>query len=582
MKKYDFCGWATKYDTLCSDGRVISKNAFAHNDGDTVPLVWDHHHDSPSNIIGHVVLESRPTGMYGYGFLNHSATGEDSRECVKNGDIRALSIFANKLKQKGNEVVHGMIREVSLVMAGANPGAYIEDVMMHSDSNDECTYDAIITFNDGQNVMEHADDLEDSEESKTEETKKDQNDSQKEKKEMADKEKTVGDVLGTLNEDQSAAVLAVIEQVEKDIRDELSTDNKEEEDVKHNLFEGVAAENNNDVLMHSAMEEILADAPSLGSLKKSFLAHADEYGITQIDWLYPEDKLESTGGPGFAKRTPDEWVAIVLGGVHHTPFAKIKMMFADLREDDARAKGYAQKGRLKKEEVIGLLRRTVGPTTIYKKQKLDRDDTIDITDFNVVSWIKGEMRVMLDEEIARQILFGDQRGVADEDRIDPACIIPAVADGELFTIQQEVTVPEGGTVAEAIIDSAVLGQENYEGSGNLIAFIDNRQVMQMLLLKDGFGHRLYKDTKEIALAMGVNRLVKVPSAIVPSGKYGVILDLADYGVGADKGGSINMFDDFDIDYNQYKYLIETRCSGAMRKPFSAISLNVATSGNGEG
>lgn len=575
-KECDFCGWVTRYGTLCTDGRVILENAFAHNDGETVPLVWDHHHDSPDNIVGHVELESRKGGMYGYGYLNHSATGETSRELVKNGDVKSLSIFANKLKQKGNEVVHGMIREVSLVIAGANPGAYIEDVMIHSDGEDG--YEAII-FNDSEEIMIHSD--------KADEPEQDQNDSKKKETEMEgnNKEKTVGDVLNTLDEEQSAAVVAVIEQVEKDIREELAGGNKEKEnndDMKHNVFEGQAAENNDDTLMHSAMQEIIGDAEHYGSLKKSFLAHSAEYGITQIDWLYPEDKIEGDAAPGFVKRTPDEWVSIVINGVHHTPFAKVKMMFADLRPDEARAKGYAQKGRLKKEEVVGLLRRNVGPTTVYKKQKIDRDDTLDITDFNVVSWIKGEMRIMLEEEMARSFLFGDQRGVADEDRIDPACIIPAASDTALFTIQQDVVVPEGGTVAEAIIDSAVLAQENYEGSGHITAFIDNHQVMQMLLLKDGFGHRLYKDTHEIALAMGVDRLVKVPSAIVPADKYGVMLDLSDYGVGADKGGSVNMFDDFDIDYNQYKYLIETRCSGAMRKPFSAISLNVHSNGNGEG
>ena len=350
------------------------------------------------------------------------------------------------------------------------------------------------------------------------------------------------------------------------------------EDMKHNVFDN--EQQQDAVLMHNAMNEIIKDAKSKGSLRESFLAHADQYGINNIEWLFPDAKNVVEGGaPGFINRNPDEWVSVVMNGVHHTPFSRIKMMFADLREDDARAKGYAQKGKLKKEEVFGLIKRTVEPTTIYKKQKLDRDDIIDITDFDVVSWLKGEMRMMLDEEIARAILFGDGRTAVSEDKIKETNIIPACSDAALYTIKE--TLPSSYT-AKDVIKAAVKGQNDYEGSGNTTMFVANTTVTDMLLLEDGMQHRLYKDVNELALACSVNRIVKVPASIIPKGVVALIVDLKDYNVGADKGGSINMFDDFDIDYNQQKYLIETRCSGALYRPFSSVVIKEADASSAAG
>lgn len=588
---YDFSGWATKNDLRCSDGRIIRHNAFVHDDGRKVPLVWNHQHGDPGNVVGHAILENRDEGVYTYGYLNHTATGEDCRELLKNGDIVSLSIYANQLQQRGSDVIHGTIREVSLVLAGANPGAYIDNVIQHDGLEDpeagEIYTGEELEFNA---YMEHSDEYEDDEEydedeeyeedaDDTEDDEYDEEDAEDDEDEEDDEyeededdelahsdssgDETVEEVLGTLTDKQKAAVGILI--------NEITNNSEGDKEMKHNVFDNDT--HDQDVLIHDGLQAIVKDAKNCGSMRESYLKHAAEYGIDNIDWLMPEYKnINGDGAPGFIKRQPDAWVDVVMKGVHHTPFSRIKMMFADLREDSARAKGYAQKGKLKKEEVFGLLKRKVEPTTVYKKQKLDRDDIVDINDFNVVSWLKGEMRMMLDEELARAYLFGDGRSTLDEDKISETNIIPICKEAALFNIEYTVTPATGESLSEALIKAAVKSQDNYEGSGNLTLFIANNMVTDMLLLEDTQKHRLYKDMRDLALAMSVDRIVKVPASIIPSGIYGVIVDLKDYNVGADKGGAVNMFDDFDIDYNQEKYLIETRCSGCLIKPFSAITL----------
>ena len=571
--EFDFSGWATKNGLKCSDGRVIMHDAFKDNDGQTVPLVWNHQHDNSSNVLGHALLENRDEGVYAYCSFNDSEAGQNAKLLVKHGDVNALSIYANQLKQKGSEVIHGAIREVSLVLAGANPGALIDNLYFaHSE---EVIDDEAIIYTGENLVLSHSDKEEEKPEEK-EESKKDEEEKDEESEKSDDDSKTVKEVFDSLNDDQKTVVYALMAE----IMDDSAKENSEggNEDMKHNVFDN--EQQQDAVLMHNAMNEIIKDAKSKGSLRESFLAHADEYGIKDIEWLFPDAKNVVEGGaPGFIKRNPEEWVSIVMNGVHHTPFSRIKMMFADLREDDARAKGYAQKGKLKKEEVFGLIKRTVEPTTIYKKQKLDRDDIIDITDFDVVSWLKGEMRMMLDEEIARAILFGDGRSTVSEDKIKETNIIPACSDAALYTIKE--TLPSSYT-AKDVIKAAVKGQNDYEGSGNTTMFVANTTVTDMLLLEDGMQHRLYKDVNELALACSVNRIVKVPASIIPKGVVALIVDLKDYNVGADKGGSINMFDDFDIDYNQQKYLIETRCSGALYRPFSSVVIKEADASSAAG
>ena len=555
MAKCDFSGWATRNDLLCGDGRTIKKDAFKDNDGCEVPLIWNHQHNDPDAVLGHALLENREDGVYAYCTFNDTDNGIKMKKAVQHGDIRSLSIYANKLKEIGNEVVHGTIRELSLVLAGANPGAYIDYVLAHSDGETSAIYASW-----DENIIIHSDDASDN---KVEEEKP----VAEEKKEK--KEKTIGEIIDSMTDEQREAMYAVVDMALEDYADNADNDEEDDTEMKHNLFDQDEAIDDA-TLMHSAMEAIIADGKRFGSLKESFLEHSAEYGIDNIDWLFPEAQ-NLTNTPGFIKRNPDAWVDVVMNGVHHTPFSRIKMMFADLREDDARAKGYATKGALKKEEVFGLLRRTVEPTTIYKKQKLDRDDIIDITDFDVVSWLKGEMRMILDEEIARAILFGDGRSNSSPDKIKETNIIPITKDAALYLIESNPTTSS----AKDIITAVVKGQVKYEGSGNLTMFIKNSIVTDMLLIEDAQGRRIYKDISELALACAVNRIVKVPDTIVPEGTYAVVVDLNDYNVGADKGGAINMFDDFDIDYNQNKYLIETRCSGALTKPFSAIVIKTA-------
>lgn len=578
MERFDFSGWATKANLKCSDGRTIMKDAFKHNDGQTVPLVWNHQHNDPNEVLGHALLENRDEGVYAYCTFNDTESGKTAKLLVQHGDVNALSIYANQLKQKMSNVLHGNIREVSLVLAGANPGASIDSIIMHGEESDE---EAII-YTGEEISLAHASDntsAEDGEGSKKEDNK------MADDVKKTDGEETVADVFNTLSEKQKTVVYAMIGQALEDagVTDDDDEDEDEmehsegDDDMKRNVFDN--DEQQDEVLSHAAMETIIGDAKRFGSLKESFLAHAEEYGIEQIDYLFPEAKTLNNP-PEFIKRDTG-WVSTVMGAVHHTPFSRIKSMFANITEDEARAKGYI-KGNLKKEEVFSLLKRTTTPTTIYKKQKLDRDDVIDITDFDVVAWLKSEMRIMLDEEIARAILIGDGRLSSSDDKINESNIRPVVSDAELYTIRQKVSVAANATdddKAKAMIKSAVKARKNYKGSGNPTFFTTEDWLTNALLLEDTQGHRLYKNDSEVAAAMRVSKIVTVPvmeGAKGPEGGdlIGIIVNLSDYNVGADKGGAVNMFDDFDIDYNQQKYLIETRCSGALIKPYSAIELEL--------
>lgn len=565
MEKFDFSGWATKANIRCSDGLTIMKDAFKHNDGKVVPLVWNHDHNDPFNVLGHAMLENREDGVYAYCTFNEDTEqGRNAKSLVEHGDVVSLSIFANKLKKQGENVVHGEIREVSLVLAGANPGATIESVIRHGEESDE---DAIIYMNEGITLNHAEEKAEEKEDTKMAEEKKD---------------KTIAEVFDTLNDEQKTAVYAIISQVIDDSGEEDDNEEEEKPEMKHNVFDSETK--NEETLSHDAMTTIINDGKRYGSLKESFLAHADEYGIKTIDYLFPEaTNLNPT--PEFIKREMG-WVSTVMNGVHHTPFSRIKSMFADITEDEARAKGYI-KGKLKKEEVFSLLKRTTNPTTIYKKQKLDRDDVVDITDFDVIAWLKSEMRMMLDEEIARAILVGDGRLSSSDDKINEDCIRPIWKDADLYTIKRTMTVTSAADkdIASDFIDEVVRGMADYKGSGSPICFMTEALLTECLLLKDKNGIRLYKDVNEIATAMRVSRIVTVPVMEGLTRTAGadtftlkaIVVNLNDYNVGADKGGSINMFDDFDIDYNQQKYLIETRCSGALTKPHSAIVLETKVS-----
>ena len=573
MERFDFSGWATRNNLKCSDGRTIRKDAFKDNNGQKVPLVWNHQHNEPFNVLGHALLENREEGVYAYCAFNDTEAGQNAKRLVEHGDVSALSIYANQLKQHGGDVIHGSIREVSLVLAGANPGAFIDSIICHGEESEE---EAIIYT--GEDIsLSHADNEEIKEEKPMEDTKKVENNSNN---------KTVKDVFDTLTEEQKTVVYALIgqalESAGKTDDDNDEYDDEEDNNMKHNVFDQDEMMQGN-VLSHSDMEEIFSDAKRTGSLKEAFLAHNATYGIDQIDTLFPEPKTMNTP-PEFIKRDTN-WVAGVINGVHHTPFSRIKSMFANITEDEARAKGYI-KGNLKKEEVFTLLKRTTTPTTIYKKQKLDRDDIIDITDFDVVAWIKSEMRMMLDEEIARAILVGDGRLTSDDDHINETNIRPIWKDDDLYTIKTKITVDASATdddKAKAVIKAAVKSRKNYKGSGNPVLYTTEDFLTNCLLLEDTQGYRLYKSEQDVATAMRVSRIVTVPvmenlsrtdSESKTRNLVGIIVNLNDYNVGADKGGAVNMFDDFDIDYNQQKYLMETRCSGALIKPYSAIALEM--------
>ena len=562
MERYDFSGWATRNDIKCSDGRTIRKNAFKDNDGQTVPLVWNHSHNDPANVLGHALLENRDQGVYAYCTFNNSELGQTAKELVEHGDVTSLSIYANKLKQNGGDVIHGAIREVSLVLAGANPGAYIDSVMVHGEESDE---EAVIFT--GENIsLSHAENEPQPEEKIEEE------------KTMA-KEKTVQDVFNELTEEQKQVVYALIGQALEDAQDE---EDEGDYEMKQNVFDNDEM-NSGNVLSHSDMMDIISDAKRYGSMKDSFLAHTQNYGIENVDFLFPDPEALSME-PTFVQRDMT-WVQKVMSGVHHTPFSRIKSLFADITADEARAKGYI-KGNMKKEEVFSLLKRTTTPTTIYKKQKMDRDDVVDITDFDVIAWLKKEMRLLLDEEIARAILIGDGRLSSSDDKINETNIRPILTDEDLYTVKANITVATtatGSEKAKAFIDEVIRSRKEYKGSGSPTLFTTEDMVTECLLLEDTIGHKLYKSEAELATTLRVKEIVtvEVMEGVKDKNSHavaGIIVNLADYNVGADKGGAVNMFDDFDIDYNQQKYLIETRCSGALIKPYSAIALAFVAQG----
>ena len=612
-RPYDFAGWATVNNVKCSDGRTIRKNAFIDNDGETVPLVYQHQHNDPENVLGHCLLENHDEGVYCYGWFNKNPKAQATMEALGNGDLDALSIYANQLVQHGGDVVHGQIREVSIVLTGANKMARIENLTFaHSDGTYNTDDDEAVIYPGEGSIVElyHGE-------------------SDEEEKPMDFEE-----ILAGMTEEQQAAVQAAYEQGQLDTIDELAGDeedfdeedeleegyedddeyeddeemdpedyNEEDDDeeyeddaeydealaqsmfggygdMKHNIFEGDESTVQGNTLSHAETEAIFNDAKKSGSLRDSVLAHTAEYGIDQIDWLFPDYK-NLNNPPEFIKRDTG-WVAGVMSAVHHTPFSRIKSMFADITEDEARALGYI-KGNRKKEEVFTLLKRTTDPQTIYKKQKLDRDDVVDITDFDVVAWIKGEMRMMLDEEIARAILIGDGRSPASNDKISDSHIRSIWKDDDLFSIKVKVTAETGVAHAKSLIKRIIKARAQYRGSGNPNLYTTESVLTEMLLLEDGIGHFLYPTKQALATALRVNDIITVPvfeqagtrsetvgSTTTEYDLLGIIVNLKDYNVGADKGGSVNMFDDFDIDYNQQKYLIETRCSGALVKPFSAL------------
>lgn len=640
---WDCCGWATKNDLLCSDGRIIKRGAFAEQDGTTVPLVYQHRHDSIENVLGHALLENRDDGVFAYAYFNDTPQGRAGKEAVEHGDITSFSIYANKLKQVGPNVVHGAIRELSLVLTGANPGACITNVSMSHGEDGE--FEGVIYTGEelsevsGNDIRHSAYDedetVQDVFNTLTDKQKRvvyyliqqavggDEEDYDDDFAHSDDEydDDDVEAVFDTLTDKQKEAVYQIIGdtvadaiEAEDDDDDEYGDDADDDDEygddaddddeygddeygddadeyddsVEHSYTEGDMRYNNvfdnsmddayDDVLTHAEEATIFEDMKRTGSLKESVLAHADEYGIEQIDYLFPDFQTLSNT-PEFIRRD-NTWVGVVMNGVHRTPFARIKTINADITEDAARAKGY-MKGNLKKDEVFTLLKRTTSPTTVYKKQRFDRDDLTDITNMDTVAWVKTEMREMLDEEIARAILFSDLRSTSDDDKISEANVRPIYNDAALYTIN--AVVPNGADdveTAKNAIKTLVRAKTKYRGSGTLIFFAKDTLITEMLLLEDTIGHPLYKSEAELASKLRVSRIVTVPAEIIPQGIYGVAVDLKDYNVGADKGGAVNMFDDFDIDYNQQKYLIETRISGALIKPYSAIVLKEAPASGG--
>ena len=661
-EKYDFSGYATKNDLKCADGRTIRRNAFKDCDGEIVPLVWQHKHGDPGDVIGHALLENREDGVYTYGSFNNTQAGQNAKELVRHGDVRALSIYANQLIQKGGDVLHGVIREVSLCLAGANPGARIEDLSFGHYDDEDAEFEAKIYNGDNIELYhseeeaesdnyDDSDESEDYEDSEYEDEADDSDDSDEEEPGMNDND--ILEILDSLNDEQHEAFMNVVDMAlshsaidelngidddaimgvidtmtdaqkeafvevvdralatsaaedeayaEDDYDDEVNEDDYEEDsEMMQHSYDNNAT--NDAIIVHDALNTVIEDGKRFGSLRESFNFHAEEgaiahaidttgmdlpaitneaygtqygYGINSPEMLYPEARSLNTP-PEFLKRDTD-WVKIVWDGVHRTPFSRIKSIFANITEDEARAKGYI-KGNMKKAEFFSLLKRVTVPQTVYKKQQLDRDDIIDITDFDVVRWIRDEMRVMWDEEVARAILVGDGREGTDNDKISEEHIRPIASDKPLFSIQKEVTV--GATdeaTAKNFMKAAIRARKDYKGSGNPILFTTEDVLTSMLLIEDGIGHNIYKSEAELATALRVSRIVTVPvmeDFKLANGNelMGIIVNLKDYNVGTDKGGEVNLFDDFDIDYNQYKYLIESRCSGALIKPYSAIVLS---------
>nr|DAU30207.1 MAG TPA: major capsid protein [Caudoviricetes sp.] len=552
----DFDGWATVAGIKCSDGRVISHHAFEQNDGAVVPLVWQHGHDNVTNVLGHAQLEKKAEGVYAYGFFNGSQQAEHARELIEHGDVTAMSIFANNLKQDGNVVKHGNIVEVSLVLKGANPKATIENVTMaHSDGEG---YSAIIKMGDGDVSHE---DFEGSEESDSED-------------ESSGEDKTIGEILSTLTEEQLEAVNYLIAAaIDGESEDSEETNEETEEDMKHNVFEGDKTSEN--TLSHAAFAELVETAKRNNTTLLDELKHAD-YGIENIGYLFPDAK-SITDEPITLDRD-QSWVSVVMNGTKHSPFARIKSVLADIRDDKARAKGYAKKAQKKTEEVIKLLTRTTSPTTIYKKQKLDRDDIVDITDFNVVSWLKNEMKGKLNEEIARAILIGDGRTITDPDRVDDEAIRPILKENDLYAIHKSL---ESNTTDETLVDDIVLASAELEGSGSPTLFIAKKRLVKMLLLKDKNGRRLYETEASLAGALGVSKIVTIPQFEgleheikgVNHELLAIVVDLRDYTIGSNAGAELGMAESFDIDFNQYKYLMETRLSGSLTAPYSALTIS---------
>lgn len=556
----DFDGWATVANVKCSDGRVIARQAFEQNDGAIVPLVWQHGHDNVTNVLGHAQLEKKPEGVYAYGFFNGSAQAEHARELIEHGDVTSLSIFANHLKQDGNIVRHGNIVEVSLVLKGANPKATIENVSMAHGEGEG--YSAIIKMGDSDAVHE---DFEGSEESDDSED------------ESPDGDKTIGEVLSTLTEEQMEAVnylIAAAIDAESEDSEETDEENNEGDDMKHNVFEGDNKESQN-VLSHADFAELVETAKRNNSTLLEELRHAD-YGIENIGYLFPDAKSISDE-PMFLDRD-QSWVSVVMNGTKHSPFARIKSIFADIRDDKARAKGYAKKAQKKTDEVIKLLTRTTSPTTIYKKQRLDRDDIVDITDFNVVAWLKSEMKGKLSEEIARAILIGDGRQMTDPDRVDDEAIRPIIKENDLYAIHKSL---EATTTDETLVDDIVMASADLEGSGSPILFISKKRLVRMLLLKDKNGRRLYETEAALAGALGVTKIVTVPQFDglehelkgATHELLGIVVDLRDYTIGSNAGAELGMAETFDLDFNQYKYLAETRLSGSLTAPYSALTIS---------
>lgn len=612
MEKFDFSGWCTRTNLKCSDGRTILKDAFKHNDGQTVPLVWNHQHNDPLNVLGHALLENREEGVYAYCTFNDTESGQAAKQLVEHGDVKALSIYANQLKQEGNgNVLHGAIREVSLVLAGANPGAFIDSIIKHGQESDEEAIiytgeDISLTHSEDENAeivkdenLSHADDENKEGEDKVK--------NMEENKPDTNSDKTVQEVFDSLTDEQKTVVYALIGQAIEDNKNKNNEDLEGgDENMKHNVFDN-DTKNKENVLSHADMAKILDDAKRYGSLKDA-LMHSDidedalmhavtdaggnnvTYGVANVDYLFPDARLLNST-PEFISRDT-AWVKKVMQGAKHSPFSRVKSMFANITMDEARAKGYT-KGKKKVEEVFALLKRVTNPTTVYKKQKMDRDDIVDITDFDVIAWLKAEMRGMLDEEIARAALIGDGRVAGTDDKISEDCIRPIYSDDSLFTIRKSISVEKDATdddKAKAFIRTAIKARKEYKGTGNPTLFTTEDVLTDCLLLEDGNGRVIYETLDKLKTALRVSDIVTVPvmEGVSREGSgsdtntynlMGIFVNMADYNFGADKGGAVNMFDDFDIDFNQQKYLIETRCSGALVRPYSAIVIEEPVAAN---
>lgn len=558
VNNYDFGGWATKYNIPCSDGRTIISNAFKHCDDQQVPLVWNHNYSGPDSVIGKAVLKHTDDGVYAYCEFNENETAQTAKNLVVHGDITALSIYANRLKQEGGRVLHGEIREVSLVLAGANPGASIQEVLVHGDVDET----AALIYNDDPLELFHSD----------------QNEESTDKEEP--KAKTVEEVYNAMTDEQKAVVAIIAEKLmnDDDNDDSNNKDDEEDEDMKQNVFEQNKGKEGGELKHSEFIAESIKDAKKHGSLKESFIAHAASYGIEDIEQLFPtETSVENE--PMFIDRD-QTWVDKFFNATKKSPFSRLKAMYADITEDEARAKGYT-KGKLKKEEVFSLLKRTTAPTTVYKKQKLDRDDIIDITDFDVVSWMKKEMRMKLNEELARAMLIGDGRTALEDDKIKEVNVRPIYNDSDLYTIKASIGTVGAQGEAHAFVRAVIKSMADYEGTGVPTLYVDPNILADMLLIEDNNGRFIYENEAVLAKTLRVKEIVSVPvmkglTRDAGDSKthtvLGIVVNPSDYTVGADRGGAVAMFEDFDIDYNQQKYLIETRCSGSLLKPKTAITI----------